>query len=221
MKSDVVLFDEVVKIQGNLQVGEKSYQDNRRPIYTEDGEIHSGGGAGGISFGDRSHFDDMTMAGLPHRWPFVEQPTKGERWVLYAKEGTARLWSGNDKLVVNADGKVSVAALKIGGTLEANHANAKTIVAEGVIEAAEIILVQAGTRVDLSTQIAELQISVGYLIRQVKALEQALKNARINVPNAIGGVSSRNWGDTALALKKEPAAFVDGLQHSVVPQRRE
>ncbi|WP_406102684.1 hypothetical protein OG698_09890 [Streptomyces sp. NBC_01003] len=50
--------------------------------------LHSGGGAGGYSFADRGLGD------------FVEQPTGGERWVWYAFDGAARLWSGEDRLSV-------------------------------------------------------------------------------------------------------------------------
>ncbi|MCJ1676508.1 hypothetical protein MTF65_03905 [Streptomyces sp. APSN-46.1] len=46
--------------------------------------VHSGGQAGGFSFADRA------FGG------FVEQPQSGERWLWYAFDGKARLWSGED-----------------------------------------------------------------------------------------------------------------------------
>jgi len=60
----------------------------------EGSEIHSGGGGGGFSFADRTPGN------------FVEAPTKGERWVWYATQGQARLWSGGDKVRVTTDGLV-------------------------------------------------------------------------------------------------------------------
>ncbi|UOB15371.1 hypothetical protein MQE23_42875 [Streptomyces sp. HP-A2021] len=46
--------------------------------------FHAGGGGGGYSFADRARGD------------FVERPSAGERWVWYAFDGKARLWSGLD-----------------------------------------------------------------------------------------------------------------------------
>ena len=50
--------------------------------------VHSGGTGGGFSFADRA------VGG------FVPAPGAGERWVWYASDGTARLWSGRDLLTV-------------------------------------------------------------------------------------------------------------------------
>ncbi|MFF8942167.1 hypothetical protein ACF1A5_07780 [Streptomyces sp. NPDC014864] len=50
--------------------------------------VHSGGDAGGFSFADRA------VGG------FVETPANGERWVWYAFEGSARLWSGADLITI-------------------------------------------------------------------------------------------------------------------------
>jgi hypothetical protein len=84
----------------------------RRVLHTEvaaAGEIHSGGGAGGFSFADR------TGPG------FIESPGNGERWVWYAQGTTARLWSGIDKVVVTSGGRVGIgtgaptAALEVNG----------------------------------------------------------------------------------------------------------
>jgi hypothetical protein len=58
--------------------------------------VHSGGAAGGYSFADRA-------VGT-----FVRTPTAGERWVWYSFKGSARLWSGGDKLWVDKDGNVGL-----------------------------------------------------------------------------------------------------------------
>lgn len=67
-----------------------------RPLHVEPGEIHSGGSGGGFSFANRS------------TGTFVETPGAGERWVWYALGGTARLWSGGDKLAATAAGSVGI-----------------------------------------------------------------------------------------------------------------
>ena len=60
-----------------------------RIVHVEGTEIHSGGSGGGFSFADRSH------------GTFVDLPgTTGRRWVWYALDGTARLWSQGDVLTV-------------------------------------------------------------------------------------------------------------------------
>lgn len=68
----------------------------KRPLHVEGGEIHSGGGAAGLSFSNR---------GSP--WSDVPAGT-GDRWVLYALGGTARLWSGGDLLGVTPAGFLGV-----------------------------------------------------------------------------------------------------------------
>lgn len=65
----------------------------RRTLHVEGGEVHSGGTGGGFSFADRA-----TGGG------FVDVPGGGERWVWYALGGTARLWSGADRLAVRPAG---------------------------------------------------------------------------------------------------------------------
>ena len=68
------------------------------------GEIHCGGGGAGYSFGNRR----VPATGQPS--PFTQIPTVGggERWVWYASNGVARLWSGADKLSVAPNGDLSV-----------------------------------------------------------------------------------------------------------------
>jgi hypothetical protein len=61
-----------------------------------DGEVHSSGSKAGFSFSNRE--TDK----------FVSNPVNGERWVWYAKDNKARLWSGHDRLVVNDGGDLSV-----------------------------------------------------------------------------------------------------------------
>lgn len=50
--------------------------------------LHTGGDAGGYSFADRADGG------------FVENPGAGERWVWYASDGSARLWSGGDRISI-------------------------------------------------------------------------------------------------------------------------
>jgi len=77
---------------GNVGIGTT---DPNRLLHVQGQEIHSGGGAGGHSFGNRE------TAG------FVEVPANGERWVWYSTGGVARLWSGGDKVFVNTGGVVT------------------------------------------------------------------------------------------------------------------
>lgn len=84
----------IVDKAGNLGIGLAS--SSKRPLHVEGLGIHTGGEAGGYSFGDR------TAA------TFVERPAAGERWLWYAAGGAARLWSGTDKLWVDKDGNVGI-----------------------------------------------------------------------------------------------------------------
>ena len=62
----------------------------QRVLHVEGTEVHSGGSGGGFSFADRSS------------GAFVDLPSSArERWVWYAFNGSARLWSGQDWLSVN------------------------------------------------------------------------------------------------------------------------
>lgn len=81
---------------GSLTAGDATLQSlavatddtPRASLHVDGMGLHSGGGGGGYSFADR---------GLEE---FVEQPTAGERWIWYAFQGSARLWSGEDRLSV-------------------------------------------------------------------------------------------------------------------------
>ena len=80
-------------VDGKVGIGTKSPQ---LQLHVEGGsEMHSGGIGGGVSFSDRGK-------------DFVISPTAGERWVWFAQSGTARLWSGSDKLSITADGHVGI-----------------------------------------------------------------------------------------------------------------
>jgi Chaperone of endosialidase len=65
-----------------------------RRLYVEGTEIHSGGTDGGFSFANRNTAS------------YVDIPSNGERWVLYALDGVARLWSGVDKVHFRTTGVV-------------------------------------------------------------------------------------------------------------------
>jgi hypothetical protein len=69
----------------------------KRPLHVEGGEIHSGGAGAGHSFANRgSAWADVPAAGT------------GDRWVLYARGGVARLWSGGDLLGLTPAGNLGV-----------------------------------------------------------------------------------------------------------------
>jgi hypothetical protein len=81
--------------------------DPKRSLHVEGTEIHSGGSSAGFSFADRS-VDS-----------FVEDPRAGgQRWVWYASDGTARLWSGIDLLSVTSYGAVRLRSLTVEGVVE-------------------------------------------------------------------------------------------------------
>jgi hypothetical protein len=65
----------------------------QRTLHVESEEVHSGGAGGGFSFANRGS-------------GFVNLPAAGERWVLYATGGVARLWSGEDKLSIDTAGNL-------------------------------------------------------------------------------------------------------------------
>src|SRR6266545_1074294 len=82
----------VIDPAGNVGVGIAAGQA-QRTLHVEGSEVHSGGGVGGCSFADR------TVGRV------VNVPTVGERWVWYSSGGSARLWSGSDRLTVSAKGE--------------------------------------------------------------------------------------------------------------------
>jgi hypothetical protein len=66
----------------------------RTVLHVEGDEgVHSGGTGAGFSFADRGVGE------------FVAAPTQGQRWVWYASDGTARLWSGRDLLTIGTTGE--------------------------------------------------------------------------------------------------------------------
>jgi hypothetical protein len=85
MASDIKLNDNAVVVEGNVGVGTSN---PGRPLHVEGNEIHSGGPGAGFSFADR------TIPAL------VNSPQSGERWVWYAHQKYARLWSGIDHIEV-------------------------------------------------------------------------------------------------------------------------
>lgn len=77
-------------------IGVRTFSPSRA-LHVQEDEIHSGGARGGFSFGNR-----QTTG-------FVDGPSNGERWVLYASGGSARLWSGSDKVIFTKDGDLQLA----------------------------------------------------------------------------------------------------------------
>ncbi|MEV6279195.1 hypothetical protein [Nocardia sp. NPDC051832] len=76
----------VVDKSGNVGIGT---QRPGRILHVEGTEIHSGGAGSGFSFADRN----VTT--------LVNNPGAGQRWIWYAVGGSARLWSGSDRLTIN------------------------------------------------------------------------------------------------------------------------
>ncbi|MEU0740856.1 hypothetical protein [Streptomyces sp. NPDC006134] len=76
----------VIDAGGRIGVGTDT---PRLPLHVE-GALHSAGDSAGLSFEDRSAGE------------FIEDPgTGGGRWMWYASEGSARLWSGTDRLTIH------------------------------------------------------------------------------------------------------------------------
>jgi hypothetical protein len=71
MASDIRLSDNTVMVEGNVGIGTNA---PFRKLHVEGSEVHSGGSVAGFSFADRA-------------------TGNGERWVWYAQDGQARLWS--------------------------------------------------------------------------------------------------------------------------------
>src|SRR5262245_47623899 len=87
--SDVKLLSNAVIVEGNMGVGTVKPV---RPLHAES-EVHVGGPSGGYSFADR------------HKSVFMDLPQNAERWVLYAADEAARLWSGEDVLIISKHAK--------------------------------------------------------------------------------------------------------------------
>jgi len=87
--------------QGSANVGIGTLNP-ARPLHVEGNEVHSGGTGAGFSFADR---------GLAPGTPIVKMGP-GSRWVWYAQDGLARLWTAGDQLTVSSKGD-----LQVGGAL--------------------------------------------------------------------------------------------------------
>jgi hypothetical protein len=83
----------VIDAAGNVGIG-LGTRAPRRPLHVEGNEIHSGGPGGGFSFADRNVSDVVNNPG-----------NTGQRWIWYAQNGSARLWSGFDRLTITATGE--------------------------------------------------------------------------------------------------------------------
>lgn len=81
-------------ILDNGHVGIGNTNPVNRPLMVEGLEIHSGGSGAGYSFANRN------------TGSFVDGGGNGERWVLYAADGVARIWSAGDKVHFRTNGQV-------------------------------------------------------------------------------------------------------------------
>jgi hypothetical protein len=100
MPSDIKLNENTVAVEGNLGIGTAN---PARQLHVEGNEIHSGGSGAGFSFSDRKK-------------SFVNSPHQGERWVWYAQDGVAHLWSGENVLTIS----------KLNGTIVTTTVQAKS-----------------------------------------------------------------------------------------------
>lgn len=87
-----------VWIKGRVGIGTT---DMQRTLQVDGSEIHSGGSEGGFSFANRNS---------PNKGTFIEGGGDGQRWIWYSKDRIARLWSGNDKLLIDFNGNVRAAS---------------------------------------------------------------------------------------------------------------
>ncbi|NTV62521.1 MAG: hypothetical protein HGA65_03150 [Oscillochloris sp.] len=79
-------------VKGTVSIGTSTPQ---RTLHVEGSEIHSGGSGAGFSFSNRGS-------------PFIDSGGNGDRWVWYAFNKLARLWSNGDKLFVTPDGNMGI-----------------------------------------------------------------------------------------------------------------
>ncbi len=104
----------VIDQGGNVSIGMAARQAVRT-LQVEGSEVHSGGGGAGFSFANRN------------TGTLVDMPSAGERWVWYALDGVARLWSGGDHLYLNYGGGVGLDVMRrmrmreASGGLSAGH----------------------------------------------------------------------------------------------------
>jgi hypothetical protein len=103
--SDIKFTPEGITVEGALGVNEFH---PKRDLHVNGNEIHSGGSSGGFSFGERGK-------------DFVEVPSAGERWVLYASNGEARLWSRFDRFSINSLGHIKAVSIETQSGIKPFH----------------------------------------------------------------------------------------------------
>ena len=86
MTSDIRLTDQAVIVDGRLGVGTNTPDEMMQTV----GAVHSSGPVGGFHFDSRAGGQAL-----------------GGRWVLYADQGAARLWSGSDWMTLYPNGTLS------------------------------------------------------------------------------------------------------------------
>jgi hypothetical protein len=162
----------------------------QRRLHVEPSEIHSGGSGAGFSFGNR------LVLGTGQPSPFTENPGNGERWVWYATERTARLWSGKDKIEINTDGNlISRNDVRAAGDMRAegdmNVGNSLEV--NGFLSAGAGLFVEGGN-VDVSGDVnanrGVFGPSTGLGVRSTSSNFTGV----LGVSQGVGGSSGQNIG---------------------------
>jgi Chaperone of endosialidase len=140
MASDIKLNENTVVVEGNVGVGTSNPV---RMLHVEGSEIHSGGAAGGFSLSDRTKGD-------------------AERWVWYAQDGKAHLWSQ----------KVGYPIVDVGIAKDGNgYLSCTTIRATGKFSASEIYGTDIGGKGD----------SLNCFLRNVVLYDPSVESSKINI----------------------------------------
>ena len=148
-----------------LAVGLPAGTAPSRIVHVEGSEIHSGGSGGGFSFSDRAN------------GAFVDLPGRsGRRWVWYALDGAARLWSGGDiltveftspvfhivqpLLTVNGSLRVTGSISKGGGGFTIDHPldPARRLLSHSFVESPDMATLYTGTAVTGADGTAEVTL---------------------------------------------------------------
>ncbi len=198
-----------------LTIGMDAGQDASRIVHVEGGEVHSGGGGGGFSFADRSNPT------------FVDDPRRtGQRWVWYALDGVARLWSGRDVLSVayvrpNPLGTSARTLVTINGNLQVTGSIAKggggfTIdhpldpggrkLSHSFVESPEMATLYSGTAVTGADGTAEIALPDYFAALNIEA------RVHLTTVDSLAGVTASTVREGGFTVRSaEPEVTVNWL----------